>query len=292
MPTLKEALSYYLRMKGNGRGKVFENTSARSINYAIDIIGNHRIDQYKRDEILKYRDALTARGLSNSSVRRVFASFRSIFRFVASEHGLDTTPLFAGIFLGTAESVKKRKPISDHGLKRVQTECRRVNDDMRHLIALVSDTGLRLAEAAGLVKDDVILEGPHPHLLIRPHPWRRLKTPSSERVVPLVGAALWAVTRSMDAESRFLFPRYCSEAICKAAYASSALNRWLSNHVADGVVVHSFRHSLRDRLRAVECPAEIVDEIGGWSSKNVGRSYGDGYPISVKASWMAKITQI
>ncbi|MBA5778727.1 tyrosine-type recombinase/integrase [Stappia sp. F7233] len=285
-------MSYYLKMKGNGRGKVFENTSARSINYAINIIGNNRIDQYKRDEILKYRDALTNRGLSNSSVRRVFASFRSIFRFVASENGLDTTPIFAGIFLGTAESVKKRKPIPDHGLKRVQTECRRVDDDIRHLIALVSDTGLRLAEAIGLVKDDVILDQAHPHLIVRPHPWRRLKTPSSERVVPLVGAALWAVTRAMETDGRFLFKRYCDEAACKASHASNSLNKWLSNHVADGAVMHSFRHSLRDRLRAVECPAEIVDEIGGWSSNNVGRSYGDGYPISVKASWMAKIAQI
>ena len=32
----------------------------------------------------------------------------------------------------------------------------------------------------------------------------------------------------------------------------------------DGCVIHSLRHSLRDRLRAIECPADIIDAIGGW----------------------------
>ena len=47
--------------------------------------------------------------------------------------------------------------------------------------------------------------------------------------------------------------------------------------VSEGFVVHSFRHLMRDRLRAVECPNEIIDQIGGWASSNVGESYGDGF---------------
>ena len=30
--------------------------------------------------------------------------------------------------------------------------------------------------------------------------------------------------------------------------------------------MHSFRHSMRDRLRAVSCPSEMVDQIGGRSN--------------------------
>ena len=51
-------------------------------------------------------------------------------------------------------------------------------------------------------------------------------------------------------------------------------------------VVHSFRHSMRDRLRAVECPPDIIDQIGGWSSPYVGASYGKGYELPVLAKWM------
>ena len=40
--------------------------------------------------------------------------------------------------------------------------------------------------------------------------------------------------------------------------------------------MHSFRHSLRDRLRAVQCPADIADQIGGWATDGVGQGYGLG----------------
>ncbi len=34
---------------------------------------------------------------------------------------------------------------------------------------------------------------------------------------------------------------------------------------------------MRDRLKAVECPAEIIDQLGGWSTAGVGSGYGNGY---------------
>ena len=30
---------------------------------------------------------------------------------------------------------------------------------------------------------------------------------------------------------------------------------------------HSLRHSLRDRLSAVECPSNIIGQIGGWTTQ-------------------------
>ena len=67
-----------------------------------------------------------------------------------------------------------------------------VDDENRWLLSLISDTGMRLSEAAGLASDDIVLDADIPHINVRPHPWRRLKTKGSERLVPLVGASLWA----------------------------------------------------------------------------------------------------
>ena len=36
---------------------------------------------------------------------------------------------------------------------------------------------------------------------------------------------------------------------------------------------------MRDRLRALNCPSEMIDEIGGWSSIEIGKSYGIGYSL-------------
>ena len=70
-----------------------------------------------------------------------------------------------------------------------------MDDEPRWLIALLSDTGMRLAEAVGLLSDDINLDGCNPHIKLKEHPWRSLKTRSSIREVPLVGASLWAAER-------------------------------------------------------------------------------------------------
>jgi integrase len=163
-----------------------------------------------------------------------------------------------------------------------------LNDEPRWLIALISDTGMRLSEACGLQACDIHLDGDTPYIDLVEHPWRRLKTSSSKRQVPLVGASLWAAQRIKDIGSTFAFPKYCSDAKCNANSASAALNKWLKPRVPDGCVIHSFRHSLRDRLRAIECPADIIDAIGGWATEGIGHQYGKGHSIASKFKWLGQ----
>ena len=108
-----------------------------------------------------------------------------------------------------------------------------------------------------------------------------MKTKGSERTLPLVGCSLWAAKRAVEASqhSAYLFPRYCNDKGCKANSASAALNKWLKQTIGDGYVMQSFRHSMRDRLRAVNCPSEMVDQIGGWSKRSVGEGYGEGFEV-------------
>ena len=46
---------------------------------------------------------------------------------------------------------------------------------------------------------------------------------------------------------------------------------------------------MRDRLRAIGCPKEIIDQIGGWASSDVGESYGEGSPLDNIEKWLIKI---
>ena len=48
---------------------------------------------------------------------------------------------------------------------------------------------------------------------------------------------------------------------------------------------------MRDRLRAVECPNDIVDQVGGRASVSVGEAYGDGYPLKVLSKWIKAVCQ-
>jgi len=46
---------------------------------------------------------------------------------------------------------------------------------------------------------------------------------------------------------------------------------------------------MRDRLRTVECPVEIIDSICGWSRPGTGEAYGSGYQLQTKLNWLQKV---
>lgn len=46
-------------------------------------------------------------------------------------------------------------PIPENVLIKIQRECKIIDDEPRWLIALISDTGMRLAEACGLKISDI-----------------------------------------------------------------------------------------------------------------------------------------
>ena len=55
----------------------------------------------------------------------------------------------------------------------------------------------------------------------------------------------------------------------------------------------SHTESLReDRFRAIECPSDIIDAIGGWMTTGVGQRYGTGQPLEVKAKWMKRLVPL
>lgn len=286
---LSEAVSIYLRLKGKGRPITFQRSAERSCGYVIDVSGDKDITAYTKADANAFRDDLLRRGLTGSSITRIFGTVRSVINFAASEIGIDFSNPFGKVYYDRNAGVEERVPLPIDAIRSLQKECRRIDDDLRWLVALVSDTGMRLAEAAGLLKDDLRLDDPIPHVVVREHPWRRLKTAGSARKVPLVGASLWAAQRIHEAvtDSTFAFPRYNKTDQTNSNSASAALNKWLKPHVPEKGSMHGFRHSMRDRLRAVECPADIVDQIGGWQTEGVGQSYGKGYPLEVLAKWMA-----
>ncbi len=292
-PTLAEALSLYIRQKGKGRGKTFHAGSERACTYLTAACGVKPLINYSRTDALKFRDWLIAKNLSGSSVTRVMSSLKAVFNFAISELALENRNPFLGIYHDRKAGVSDRKPIPVVSIRKIQTECTRVDDEMRWLVALISDTGMRLAEATGLLREDFVgLDGTSPFIQIKPYAWRTLKTGSSQRNVPLVGASLWAAKRiiTRQSDSKFAFPRYNKTTTTNANSASAALNKWMKPLVPLECSMHSFRHSMRDRLRAVQCPADIVDQIGGWQTNGVGHGYGDGYPMHVLNEWMAKVS--
>ena len=283
---ISDALELYIRLKGAGRDHLFAKTSTRNVGYLIECIGDVGLSSIKPVNAGQFRDHLIAKGLASTSVRRVLSSVKAIYNLASKELGIVNANPFSGIFIPDDNAVSGRLPVPVDTIRLIQHECFQVDDSKRWLIAIISDTGMRLSEAAGLLTEDIKLDVDVPHIKLRKHPWRSLKTASSERNIPLVGSAYEAAIRIVHVGHKYAFARYCDETKCNANSASAALNKWLKPRMPDGCVIHSFRHSLRDRLRAVECPSDIIDAIGGWTTAGIGHKYGSGYDLAVKYRWM------
>ena len=289
-PTLSEATQQYLQLKGMGKAKTFHQAALRNAGTVIEICGDRVVTEYRTTDAGQVRDVLIDKGLSVLSVRRSFTTIKAIINLAIAEHGLDMRNPFSSIFMPEADS-KKRVSIPVDTIREIQQACYDIDDDRRWLIALISDTGIRLAEAAGLHIDDLHLGEEIPYVDIKPHAWRSLKTKGSQRQVPLVGASLWAAQRiKQTASSCFAFDRYTDIQQCRANSASNALNKWMQTNFCDDIVIHGFRHALRDRLRAVQCPSEMIDQIGGWSSRKIGEGYGKGFDKNLIFSALNKIS--
>ena len=286
MPLISEILECYLETKGCGKAKLFFVHAKRNVGYVISALGDKSIDLYSKKDAVEFRNWLIKRGLQSSSIQRVFSSVKAILNFAINEFGYDYANPFTGVYIAPEEEKEKRRPLTLEELKRLSGACRREDDDLRHLLALLLDTGMRLSEAAGLHVDNIHLDQKLPYLEVCPNKSRRLKTSNSKRIIPLVGTSLWAARQVAKNQVNYCFPRYARDGYCNANSASAALGKWMKKYCESGSTVHGIRHAFRDRLRAVNAPVDLIDQMGGWSTKSVGMSYGQGYDLATASSYL------
>jgi integrase len=225
-------------------------------------------------------------------VRRRLGVVRAVFNTAVRERELGTPNVFQTVRIpDLGNDIRGRSSFANRELKTIANACREKDDDLRWIVALLADTGARLAEVVGLRLKDIHLKIKVPFIDIISNEARRIKTNASTRKVPLVGESLWAAKRivgSAIAGQKYAFPRYSTDGACKADAASAAVVKWLRK-IGIGKSAHSFRHTIRDRLRNVDAPKEIQDAVGGWGRQEIGQQYGEGYAVAQLARWLRKL---
>ena len=119
-PLMLEAVENYLRIKGND-DRVFLRTARRNAEYVARLLGNRPTTTYATSEAAQFRDWCLDKGMNINSVKRVFASIRSIINLNIREYGLDGTNAFSGTYMPDRLDAPKRKPIPDEILKVIHS---------------------------------------------------------------------------------------------------------------------------------------------------------------------------
>ena len=117
--SLTDALSLYHRLKGAGKTNLFFEVSGRSIRYLTECLGHDNLSMLKVSGGGQFRDFLFDRGMSSSSVKRIFSSVRAIVNLAIREQGIAVSNVFSGTYIPGDELKQKRPPIPMDALRQV-----------------------------------------------------------------------------------------------------------------------------------------------------------------------------
>ena len=271
---LSEVAAEYISLKN-----ILSKPTEVAVGTLIGLVGDKDVAEYYREDAKAFVRYLEKSSNKTGTIRRRLTSLTAIFNYAYAELDLDKrNPFSRMIIKGEGEDSLKRGVFSNDQLKLGYDKALSSNSQIKLLMPLLGETGCRLAEIVGLMIENIDLE--NDLIYIRPNPARRLKTRNSERTLPLVGYARSAMEIALgQSDGEWLYPRYIRDGKCYATHASNAVNKWLKKDFG-GLTAHCLRHTMRDRLRAVECPMDMIDQIGGWKSvSGIGVSYGLGFGL-------------
>ncbi|NDR56160.1 site-specific integrase [Aliiruegeria sabulilitoris] len=299
-PTIADAVRVYEKEKlGRNPKKSARDTFRRvqrRLEESLGPLDSFPLEDLKRRHAREVRDYLLAAPSRNggtlapSSVRRELNSITALFNVGINElelKGKVENPFSdlgmpADAASGEASEWEKRDPLPNQTLvdvrRRVLAHVR--IPELRLIWRLLQATGCRGAEITGLRLEDLGLDYPLPHIWVRWHPDRRVKTKTAQRPVPLIGDGLSAARAAVahasktSPDSPFLFQRYCHEGGPDAA--SGALMSHVRIVTEDPRhVVYSLRHNVKSWLGQSGAHVREENRILGHAGEGVGnRVYG------------------
>lgn len=276
------------RFANKSEHQIRKYKNPRNLNFGefIDVIGDKDLRLVERRDILTLQQWLMNRIskgiITTDTANKKVQHIKDILRTVAdaNEIPLDDDVLFSRMRFKLTH--KSRSPFeAEYVQNTILPRIGNLNMDAQMLIYAMADTGAREAELVGLTKEDIFLDAEIPYIWIRPKEKRELKTRHSERQIPLVGTALYAFKKMPNGFTRYKEADSISTLINK--YLTTNNLRPTKNHS-----LYSLRHTFKDRLRDIQAPEEIIDQLMG--HRIAKPRYGRGHLLKTAHEWLQKIS--
>lgn len=276
---------------GHGKDQLrrWRNPRLKAIKAFHQVIGfQKQLSEITRNDALLFRewwqDRINEEGMTGEGANKDFQNLNKMFKTVNDALRLDLVSPFDGLALRLVEN-DPRPPLTNDQLRAIinSPQLMQMNEEARFVLLVKMETGARTREICGLDPDDneIRLDGPIPHIDIRPNKYRALKVTHTKRLLPLVGVALEALQQ---------MPRGTDRYRQGADSWSATVNKFLRENQllpTQRHTVNSIRHSFEDRLTKVEPPDKVQAYLMG--HKYVRPRYGAGPDLEQTVGWLKRI---
>lgn len=275
-----------VRAKSEDQLRRWKAPRLKAVNNLIELVGDKAIIDVNRADALSLRawwqDRVIDEDYTPNSANKDIGHLAQLFDTLNDGLQLGLSKPFQKLRLAD-EEIKQRSPFTSDQLRHIAKPATLagMNDQARWIVMAMIETGMRPSEICGLEKDDIILDTAVPHVKIRMKAYRRLKTPYSQRDIPLIGISLEAFQANPDG-----FPQYRD----RTSQLSALVNKVMrGRHLlpTEDHSLYSIRHSFQDRLTAADMPDRLQADLMGHKFNRP--RYGEGPTLEHKLEWLSKV---
>ena len=287
VPLLSELIEEYLKIK-----KIFNDPKKlysikKSVSILIEICGDKSLVDYSQVDAQKFQKYFIN---SNkvSTGKRNLSNIMSIFTIFFNKYSIEKSISFSKIAWPSYSTKIKRDAFSMKELEDIKNFCLKEDSFLNLVGGLMVDTGCSYNEIVGLMVDDVNFDKFNPYIVLRSNKFRNIKNIYKKRVIPLVGISLLMCKKIRKFENQdLLFQKYMVKNDFKSLLnREKDLNKVLKG-LSSGKTSLSFKYSIIDRLKEVNCPENVILDIIGQAKREM--FYKDELTLDIKSSWLKQI---
>lgn len=264
----------------------WKNPRKKAIRNFLDVVGDKPLAEITGDDMLTFRDYWYDRihdeALTPNSANKDLTHLGDVLKTVNRMKRLNLALPLSDLTFKEGDA-KKRPPFSRDWIEEHLLHpdaLSGLNAEARAIVLAMINTGARPSELAALTTEEIRLDANVPHIALAPY-GRQLKTKSSRRIIPLLGASLEAMRGFPEG-----FARYRGS----SASLSATVNKYLrANDLVETPehTLYCLRHSFEDRMLAAGIDERIRRDLMGHSLRR--ERYGDGGSLGMLSEVLAPV---
>lgn len=265
------------------KAKYGGNRDEKRIKFAVDAfladVGDVDFLNLKRADVEEWMRKARERGWSDATIKRRTVALQGIHTRLMI--GLDRPLSSAWRKLGLKDSgADAKQPLNAAHLEALEAHLPKLPARLRQMFVLMKYLGLGAKEIGGLRARDFVFDHKVPHVIVRPHEGRGLKTATRGRSLPLIGEALTVAreaVKSSKGEMVFvpkgstLNPQGISQRLAKEMRNAGIPK-------STRLTPYSLRHGFEEAMKLANVRPGLIKYAMGHAGSGITDKYGASAP--------------